>query len=100
MKSIDKEAACTCKELSSEQLEMALSYLMSRFSTQPEERLAEAVLHHLEMLVEHTDPLLSSAKRKHYAQLLNIWWLNTSDGKSTKQVNMTTSVENGPLIRH
>ena len=106
MKNNNEQAVCTCRNLPYQQLEMSLTYLMSRYAAKPCKHLAHAVIHHLEMLVDNTDPSLSNEKRKHYSQLYNYWWLQFSnsgtvlDDEKPKQDSMMMSGMGNSALRH
>ncbi len=100
MKNFNQKKTCDCEELSIEQLEMTLSYLMSRFAVQPREQVAHAVLHHLEILIEHVDPGITSTKRKHYAKLFNYWWLNIYKNSNSEQTTQRLQLAEPTIVHH
>jgi len=73
---------------------------MSRFAVNPCEQVAHAVLHHLEILIEHMDPDITSAKRKHYAKLFNYWWLNVYKNENPEQVTQIMQPVNTSTVHH
>ena len=54
-------------------VESALCYLMSRFAAQPCYWVAEAVQHHLEILIDPAETKLPTVKRELYTRLLSSW---------------------------
>jgi len=100
MKNITQEMTCNCKDLPYGELEMSLTYLMSRFALKPSQHIAHAVLHHLEKLVENTDKSLSDDKRKHYAKLYNFWWSKITNEKSTDQNSLIMTEYDDETVRH
>jgi len=100
MNKFDNGAGCTCRESSIEHLEMTVSYLMSRFAVEPNEQLVHAILHHLEMLIEHVDHSLSNVKRKHYAQLFNLWWVKIHKDSNVDQMVGMIRLADEPMICH
>ncbi len=100
MKTINQKVACQCKDLPYAELEMSLTYLMSRYALKSCSHVAHAVLHHLEKLVESTDKSLSDDKRKHYAKLYNFWWLKITNKESTGQRDFIMTDNNNENVRH
>ncbi len=72
---------CSCAQISCEKLELALSYLMSRFAVSPDKQVARAVLHHLEILVENINADLHADKKDHYLRLYNMWYMDVYEVK-------------------
>ena len=76
MSEITQQSECACKRLSSDQLELTLSYLMSRFAVKQDKQVAKAVLHHLEILLENLNTEKESSKKDHYLRLYNMWYMD------------------------
>ena len=97
MSVINQRSKCTC-----EQLELSLSYLMSRFAVNQDKQVARAVLHHLKLLVDNLSSDLDtdkgSRKIEHYLRLYNMWYV---DVYGAENINTMTkdAVTNEAVIK-
>ncbi len=87
MSEITQQNECACQRLSCEQLELTLSYLMSRFAVKQDKQVAKAVLHHIEILVENLKDETDSSKKEHYLRLYNMWYMDVYNVETYQSVS-------------
>lgn len=99
MSEINQRSKCTC-----EQLELSLSYLMSRFAVNQDKQVARAVLHHLKLLVDNLssdfDTDNGCRKIEHYLRLYNMWYMDVYGAEKINTVTKDTMIKNNTVTKN